>query len=78
MKKNSTSSSETSLKQNEYVFSIDDQRTILISSCFESGNIVLVKQVNELNVKLSLGSTYWKPWAILNIYKAKNAGFTLK
>lgn len=56
-----TSNNDNNPKRNEYVFSIDTQRQILISSNFENGNISLVKQVNELHVCIKLVSTFWKP-----------------
>lgn len=46
MNKPSSSSSDRSTKQNEYIFNIDSERQIQISSNFENGNIALVKQIH--------------------------------
>lgn len=51
MSKRQSSPSKAPLsKKNEYTFSIDDERSICISSNFESGNIRLIKQLSEFSV----------------------------
>jgi len=62
-------------KQNDYLFSIDNDRHIEISSSFESGNIALVKQVHELYVNAIVGSTFWRRCRTARAGRAERAGF---
>jgi hypothetical protein len=67
---------ERSLKQNHYEFTIDNQRSLTISSAFENGNVRLVKQLNELYVVGAIDSTSWKRSTTWRACRAGNAGST--